>query len=64
MSKGKKIIGVRGDSELHAKLLRIVANTGADRSTIVRSTLAWLDEGQIVAIVNSRQGCQGVRHAP
>lgn len=52
---GNRHLIVRADGSLHAKIGRIVANTGADKSTIVRAAINWMSEEQIAAIVASRQ---------
>ena len=54
-TRGKRIVGVRGDTEFHEKISRIVAATGADKSTIVRAAIGWMSEEQIAALVASRQ---------
>jgi len=61
-TRGKKIIGVRGDEALHAKLGRIVANTGVDKSTVIRTAINWMSEEQIAVIVNARQRQLAVQH--
>ena len=53
--RGNKHIIVRADGNLHAKIGRIAANTGADKSSIVRAAIGWMSEEQIAALVASRQ---------
>lgn len=61
---GGRIIGVRANSELHAKIGRIVAHTGADKSTIIRTAINWMSEEQITAIVAANCGQGAVCNAP
>ena len=61
---GGKIIGVRANDSLHAKIGRIVAHTGADKSTIIRTAINWMSEEQITAIVAANCGQGAVQHAP
>jgi len=53
--RGNKHIIVRADGNLREKISRIVAATGADKSTIVRAAIGWMSEEQIAALVASRQ---------
>ena len=53
--RGNKHLIVRADGNLHNKIERIAANTGADKSTIVRAAIGWMSEEQIAALVASRQ---------
>lgn len=55
-TRGKRIVGVRGDTEFHAKISRIVAAVGVDKSTVVRTAVGWLSEEQIAAIITARHG--------
>lgn len=64
--RGNKHLIVRADSNLHAKLGRLVANTGADKSTCVRFALQFLNEDQLTQLISAQRGQQQrvVQHAP
>lgn len=51
-TRGNRIVALRGDTDLHAKIDRIVDCTGADKSTVVRTALEFLSEAQIVSLIN------------
>ena len=63
--RGNRRITIRANGDLHAKLGRLAANTGTDKSAIVRSCVGWLSEEQIAAIITSSRGQQQrvVNHA-
>ena len=60
--RGNKHLVVRADGNLHNKIERIAANTGADKSTIVRAAIGWMSEEQIAALVTSGYQGQAVHH--
>ena len=62
--RGNRHLIVRAGSDLHAKLGRVVAHTGADKSACVRAALEFLSEDQIAVIVAQRgQQQRVVNHA-
>ena len=61
--RGHKHIIIRADGSIHDKIGRVMAATGADKSTVIRTTLNWMSEEQISTIVASRRR-SAVRHAP
>ena len=61
---GNRHLIIRADGGLHEKIGRVMAATGADKSTVIRTAINWMSEEQIAAIVNSgHQQQRVVNHA-
>lgn len=61
---GNRRLTIRGDRNLHEKIGRIVASTGADRSTVVRAAIGWMSEEQLTTLLSQRgQQQQVANHA-
>ena len=52
---GNRHLIIRANGSLHAKISRVMAATGADKSTVIRTAINWMSEDQIAAIVTSYQ---------
>lgn len=61
---GNRHLIIRADGSMHAKIGRVMAATGADKSTVIRTAINWMSEEQIAAIVAQRGQHGQVQHAP
>ena len=57
-TRGNKVIGIRGDKALHAKLATVASSAGVDRSTVVRFAVGWLNETQLTQLITAQRGQQ------